>query len=79
MCLTVPYRLVRIDGFSALGEFGGQTRELSLLLMSEPVAVGDYVLAQVGDFAVEKVDAATADEIVALLKEIPAVAAGGRS
>ncbi|HYD32852.1 MAG TPA: HypC/HybG/HupF family hydrogenase formation chaperone [Azospirillaceae bacterium] len=70
MCLTLPFRVTETDGLTALVEKGGERRRVNLLLMAEPVAVGDYVLIQVGDFAVEKVAEADALEAMALLDEL---------
>jgi hydrogenase maturation factor len=42
----------------AVTECFGQVREVSLLLMNEDVAVGDYLLIQAGGFAFERVDPA---------------------
>ncbi len=71
MCLGIPFRVVRADEVSATVEApGGDPRELSLLLMAEPVAPGDYVLAPVGNFAVERLDPADALETLALLREL---------
>lgn len=69
MCLSVPYRVLRTDGETATVVQGERVREVSLLLLSEPVSVGDYVLVQVGDFAAERVDARAAEESLSLLRE----------
>ncbi len=55
MCIGVPSEVVSTDGRMAVVESLGQQRTVSLLLMTEAVAVGDYLLIQVGDFAVEKI------------------------
>jgi hydrogenase expression/formation protein HypC len=47
-------------------------REVSLLLMSEDVAPGDYVLIQAGGFAFERVEAERAEEALALMQELMA-------
>jgi len=69
MCLSVPYRVLRTDGETATVAHGERVREVSLLLLSEPVAVGDYVLVQIGDFAAERIDADAAEEALSLLRE----------
>lgn len=48
----------------------GQVREVSLLLMNEDVAVGDYLLIQAGGFAFERVDPARAEEALAMMREL---------
>lgn len=70
MCLTLPYRVVETDGLTALVETGNGQRRVNLLLMAEPVAIGDYLLVQVGDFAVETVSEADALEAMRLLDEV---------
>lgn len=70
MCLSVPYRVVRSDGVSATVAQGTTVREVSLLMVAEPVAVGDYVTVQVGDFAVERIDADRAEETLAVLRDL---------
>lgn len=70
MCLAIPSKVLRIDGFMAVVDTAGTEREVNLLLMHEEVAVGDYVLIQQGSFAYEKVDAERAAETLALMQEI---------
>ncbi len=53
----------------ALTECFGQRREVSLLLMGEEVAVGDYLLIQAGGFAFERVDPERAAEALAMMEE----------
>jgi hydrogenase expression/formation protein HypC len=54
----------------AVTECFGQVREVSLLLMNEDVAVGDYLLIQAGGFAFERVEAERAEEALALMREL---------
>lgn len=70
MCLAIPSKVLRIDGFMAVVDTAGTEREVNLLLMHEEVAVGDYVLIQQGSFAYEKVEADRAAETLALMQEI---------
>jgi hydrogenase expression/formation protein HypC len=63
MCMAVPSRILSIDNGMATVEAFGETRQCSLLLLADEVAVGDYViLGAGGTFAAEKVpeDAALA-------------------
>ncbi len=53
----------------AVIDIGGVRREVSLDIMDEPVAVGDFVLCHAG-FAIRKVDEVDAEERLALLREI---------
>jgi hydrogenase expression/formation protein HypC len=72
MCLAAPSRVLEVRDGMALTECFGQRREVSLLLMSEDVAVGDYLLIQAGGFAFERVDAERAEEALALMQELMA-------
>ena len=55
MCLAVPMKIMRIDGFAATCEAKGIQREVSLfMLQGEPLEVGDHVLIHVG-YAIQKV------------------------
>ena len=70
MCLAIPSRILQIDGQMAVVDSAGQQRNISLMLMHEKVAVGDYVLIQHGQFAYERVDPEGAREALALMEEI---------
>lgn len=75
MCLAAPSKVVEVRDGMAVTECFGQIREVSLMLMTEDVAVGDYVLIQAGGFAFERVDAERALESLALMEEL--LASGG--
>ena len=70
MCLAAPSRVLELRDGMAVTECFGQVREVSLLLMNEEVAVGDYLLIQAGGFAFERVEAARAEEALALMREL---------
>jgi hydrogenase expression/formation protein HypC len=70
MCLAAPSRVIAVNDDMAITECFGQQREVSLLLLDEPVAVGDYVLIQAGGFAFERVDAERAQEALALMSDL---------
>ncbi|MDR2240044.1 MAG: HypC/HybG/HupF family hydrogenase formation chaperone [Zoogloeaceae bacterium] len=70
MCLAIPSCILEIDGLVALVDSAGEQRKVSLMLMPEEVAVGDYVLIQNGNLAYEKVDAERARESLKLIGEI---------
>ncbi|KAF0162791.1 MAG: hydrogenase expression/formation protein HypC [Rhodocyclaceae bacterium] len=72
MCLAAPSRVLEVGDGTALTECFGQIREVSLLLMTEEVAVGDYLLIQAGGFAFERVDPERAREALALMEELMA-------
>jgi hydrogenase expression/formation protein HypC len=70
MCLAVPMRIMRIDGFAATCEAKGIEREVSLfMLQGEPLAVGDHVLIHVG-YAIQKVSEEEARSAWELFDEI---------
>ena len=56
MCLAAPSLVIEVRDGMALTECFGQRREVSLLLIDEVVAPGDYVLIQAGGFAFERVE-----------------------
>jgi hydrogenase expression/formation protein HypC len=70
MCLAAPSRVLEIRDGMAVTECFGQTREVSLLLMTEDVSPGDYLLIQAGGFAFERVEPERAEEALALMKEL---------
>lgn len=72
MCLSVPSRVTDTDGHTATVESFGTVRQVSLLLLDVPVAVGDYLLVQAGGFAYEKVEPGRALEALALIEELMA-------
>jgi len=70
MCLAAPSRVLEVSEGMALTECFGKLREVSLLLMNDEVAVGDYLLIQAGGFAFERVEPARAEEALALMREL---------
>lgn len=70
MCLAAPSRVTELRDGMAVTECFGQVREVSLLLMNEDVAVGDYLLIQAGGFAFERVEPARAEEALAMMREL---------
>ncbi|MDD5250724.1 MAG: HypC/HybG/HupF family hydrogenase formation chaperone [Rhodocyclaceae bacterium] len=70
MCLAAPSKIIEIRDDMAVTECFGQIREVSLMLMMEEVAIGDYVLIQAGGFAFERIDAERARESLALMAEL---------
>jgi len=79
MCLAAPSRVLEVSDGMALTECFGQMREVSLLLMTEDVAVGDYLLIQAGGFAFERVDPERAREALALMQELMTQGGDARS
>lgn len=68
MCLGVPMQVISVGEDSAIAEIDGVRREASLLMLSEPVAVGEYVLVHAG-FAIARIDADEAEETLRLMRE----------
>lgn len=55
MCLAVPMKITRIDGFNATCEAKGIEREVSLfMLQGDSIEIGDHVLIHVG-YAIQKI------------------------
>jgi len=76
MCLAVPAEIVEIrPGDKAIADIGGVRQEISLGLV-ENVAVGDYVIVHVG-FALQRLDAADAQETLDLFARMASAASGG--
>ena len=67
-CLGVPMQVISVGEDSAIAEIDGVRREASLLMLSEPVAVGEYVLVHAG-FAIARIDADEAEETLRLMRE----------
>jgi hydrogenase expression/formation protein HypC len=70
MCLAAPSKVLEVRDGIALTECFGQQREVSLLLLNDDVAVGDYLLIQAGGFAFERVEPERAEESLALMAEL---------
>lgn len=68
MCLSVPARILQIDGTRALVDIRGNRVETDLRLIESP-KVGDYVLVHAG-FAIEKLSQQDALQTLDLLKEL---------
>jgi len=68
MCLAVPVKITKVDGFRAEVELDGLTSQISTLLVPD-VEVGDYVLLHAG-FAIQRLDEKEAVETKRLLDEL---------
>ncbi len=71
MCLAIPSKVTIIDGDMATIEVGGVTRAVSLMLLSDDVVLGDYVIVHAG-FAIHKVDPEEAEESLKLFRQLMA-------
>ncbi len=70
MCMAIPSRILAIHGNNATVECFGIHRVVSLMLMTEPVELGDYLVIQSGSFAVEKVERRAALEALEYLATV---------
>jgi hydrogenase expression/formation protein HypC len=69
MCLAIPSKVVEIRDKMATIDLSGVRRDVSLLLLPEEAAVGDYVLVHAG-FAIQRIDPEAAEEAMKLIQEI---------
>lgn len=70
MCLAIPMQVREIDGFKAVCEAKGVTRDVSLfMLQGESIDIGDHVLVHVG-YAIQKIPAEEAAASWELLDEV---------
>jgi len=70
MCMAIPSRIVELAGEMATVEAFGELRSVSLMLMSDGVALGDYVLVQAGGFAYERVERQVAQEALRIFGQV---------
>ena len=68
MCLSIPARIVSLDGGQAVVDVAGNRREADVSLV-EDARVGDYVLVHAG-FAIGKYDEEDALRTLALWREM---------
>lgn len=68
MCLSIPAKILSIEGDKARVSLGGAEYNAALNLLDN-VKVGDYVLLHSG-FAIQKIDDEEAIETMRLLNEI---------
>lgn len=70
MCMAIPSRIVELVGEMATVEAFGELRSVSLMLMSDGVSLGDYVLVQAGGFAYERVERQVAQEALRIFGQV---------
>jgi hydrogenase expression/formation protein HypC len=68
MCLSVPAKILSVEGNTAKASVGGAIVDTSLHLVDD-VQPGDYVLIHTG-FALQKISEEEALETIRLIKEI---------
>ena len=70
MCIAFPGKILSIDHNNfAVIDISGTRREVSLDIVDEDVAIGDFVICHAG-FAIHRLDEASAKESLSLLKEL---------
>ncbi len=71
MCLELPLEIVRVDpDGSARARSAGREVDVSLVTLSEPVRVGDWVVAHAG-FALHRISAQEAHAALRIREETP--------
>jgi len=70
MCMAIPSRIVAFAGEMATVECFGEQRDVSLMLIESPLALGDYVLVQAGGFAYERIEPSAAMQTLELLGSV---------
>jgi hydrogenase expression/formation protein HypC len=70
VCVAIPSLVTGLHDVSATVECFGVAREVSLLLMSEPLAVGDYVLVRSGRYVVERIDRDSALDVLDVMGQL---------
>lgn len=68
MCLSIPARILSIDGSTASASVGGAIVQTSLHLVDD-VQPGDYVLIHTG-FALQKISEKEALETIRIIEEL---------
>lgn len=75
MCVAIPGKVVSISNNTAVLDFLGVQKEISIELLDE-VNVGDYLLVHAG-CAIQKMDLAEAEETIKLFKELESTLGAG--
>jgi hydrogenase expression/formation protein HypC len=68
--MAIPSRIIALSGEMATVECFGEQRDVSLMLIDTPMALGDYVLVQAGGFAFERVEPTAAEEALDLFSSV---------
>jgi hydrogenase expression/formation protein HypC len=68
----VPAKIISLDNILATVDIMGARRDVSIILVTEDVVVGDYVLVHAG-FALKKIDEEAAQESIRLIREYEAL------
>jgi hydrogenase expression/formation protein HypC len=68
MCLSIPAKIISVEGESAKASVGGAIIKVGLHMVDD-VKAGDYVLVHTG-FALQKISDKEAQETLKLIKEL---------
>jgi hydrogenase expression/formation protein HypC len=68
MCLSIPAKILSIEGTTAKASVGGAIVNASLHLVDD-AAVGDYILIHTG-FALQKISEEEALETIRMIKDL---------
>jgi hydrogenase expression/formation protein HypC len=68
MCLSIPAKIVEIDGKRAVADCDGNRIKVNVSLLKD-IRTGDYVLVHAG-FAIQKYDPADARQTLAVWEEL---------
>ena len=68
MCLAFPGKVEKIEGDTAIVNFGGMKKEIYVMLL-EGLKVGEWVMVHAG-FAISKTKPEEAEEILKTIEEI---------
>ena len=68
--MAIPSRIIELAGEMATVEAFGEQRSVSLMLMNDEVALGDYLLVQAGGFAYERVEHNVAQEALRIFGQV---------
>jgi hydrogenase expression/formation protein HypC len=75
--MAVPSKVIALSGDVATVESFGVTRTVNLMLLEDPVAVGDYLIIQSGAFAVERLSPEQAADALDYFATVLGPAASG--
>lgn len=71
MCFAIPSQVVAVDGAGrATVECFGVRRTVSVALLEDAVAIGDFLLVRAGGYATERIDAERAREALELYAQM---------
>jgi hydrogenase expression/formation protein HypC len=68
MCLSIPAKIISVEGETAKASVGGAIIKVGLQMVDD-VKAGDYVLVHTG-FALQKISDREAQETLKLIKEL---------